>query len=282
MPGLAAAAKWAGGIAPQRRIPAYAHQPFVQWFRARGERKGRNTVMLWPDTFNNYFRPQTAIAAVEALEALGYCVTIPDRNLCCGRPLYDWGMLDRAKKLWERTFTALAPAMKEGMPIVGLEPACVSAFRDELPNLFPGHEHAERLSHQTLFFTEFLDRHVPHEQLGRASGSALVQIHCHHHAVLEPDAEQHVLDQLGLDYEIMRSGCCGMAGAFGFERDKHDVSITAAERAMVPMIRNAASDTVILANGFSCREQIEQCTGRRTKHIAELLANAVSTRGAMR
>lgn len=275
-PGLSAAAKWAGGIAPQRRIPSYARQSFVQWFHARGARRSGNPVMLWPDTFNNFFRPQTAIAATEVLESLGYSVTIPDRILCCGRPLYDWGMLDRAKKLWERTFIALAPAMKAGMPIVGLEPACVSAFRDELPGLFPGHEHAERLSHQTLFFTEFLARHVPDREFGRASGEALVQFHCHHHAVLEPEAEQHVLDQLRLNYEIMKSGCCGMAGAFGFERDKYDVSITAAERAMLPLIREAASNTIILADGFSCREQIEQCTGRRTRHIAELLSDVVA------
>ncbi len=281
-PGLSAAAKWAGGVAPQRRIPRYARQPFVQWFRARGERKGGKRVMLWPDTFNNYFRPQTAIAATEVLEALGYAVTIPDRILCCGRPLYDWGMLGRAKKLWERTLAALAPAMREGMPIVGLEPACVSAFRDELPGLFLGNEHAERLARQTLFFTEFLDQHVPHEQLGRTSGSALVQLHCHHHAVLAPEAEQHVLDQLGLDYQIMKSGCCGMAGAFGFERDKYDVSITAAERALMPMIRGAASNAIILANGFSCREQIEQCSGRHTRHIAEVLASAIGATATAR
>jgi Fe-S oxidoreductase len=274
-PGLSAFAKWAGGIAPQRRIPSYAPQSFVQWFRQRGERKGGQTVMLWPDTFNNFFRAQTAIAATRALEALGYAVTIPDRILCCGRPLYDWGMLDRARKFWERTFAALMPAMKAGMPIIGLEPACVSAFRDELPRLFLGHEHAERLSRQTLFLTEFLDRHVPHERLGRTSGSALVQLHCHQHAVLSPGAEKHVLDQLGVEYQIMKSGCCGMAGSFGFERDKYDVSIAAAERAMLPLIRNAGADAVILANGFSCREQIEQCTGRKTMHIADLPANAL-------
>ncbi|MGY4158483.1 FAD/FMN-containing dehydrogenase/Fe-S oxidoreductase [Bradyrhizobium sp. USDA 4461] len=273
-PGLSAAAKWAGGISPRRRIPSYARQSFVQWFQARGERTGSNRVMLWPDTFNNYFRPQTAIAATQVLEALGFTVTIPDKILCCGRPLYDWGMLDRAKTLWERTFASLAAATRAGMPIVGLEPACVSAFRDELPNLFPGHEHAGRLSRQMLYFTEFLDRHVSGEQLGRMSGAALVQLHCHHHAVLTPSAERHVLDHLGLDYQIMKSGCCGMAGAFGFERDKYDLSVTAAERALLPRIRNAPSGTSILANGFSCREQIEQCTGRKTMHVAELLANS--------
>jgi hypothetical protein len=130
-----------------------------------------------------------------------------------------------------------------------------AAFRDELPSPFRGHEHAERLSRQTLFLTEFLDRHVPNERLGRASGATLVQLHCHQHAVLSPEAEKHVLDRLGLDYQIMKSDCCGMAGSFGFEREKYDVSIAAAERAMLPLLRNAAADTVVLANGFSCRNR---------------------------
>ncbi|WGR97612.1 4Fe-4S dicluster domain-containing protein [Bradyrhizobium sp. ISRA443] len=274
-PGLSSLSKRIGGIAPQRQMPRYARQTFAQWFLRRGERANGKPVMLWPDTFNNYFRPQTAIAATRFLEGLGYSVTIPDRPLCCGRPLYDWGMLDRAKALWQRTFDAMTPAIKLGIPIIGLEPACVSAFRDELPNLFPGHEYAERLSHQTVFLTEFLDRHAADEQLGRISGSALVQLHCHHHAVLSPESEQHVLDRLGLDYDVMKSGCCGMAGSFGFEKGKYDISIAAAERALLPMIRNADAATIVLANGFSCREQIEQCTGRQTKHVAELLADAV-------
>jgi Fe-S oxidoreductase len=230
--------------------------------------------MLWPDTFNNYFRPQTAIAATRVLESLGYAVVVPDGNACCGRPLYDWGMLDRAKHLWERSFAALTPALRSGMPIIGLEPACVSAFRDELPNLFPGNERAERLAHQAMFLTEFLDRDAAHEELGRVSGEALVQLHCHHHAVLAPEAERHVLGRIGVDFEIMKSGCCGMAGAFGFEKEKYDLSMTAAERRLLPAVRNASIETMILANGFSCREQIEQGTGRQTKHIAELLADA--------
>jgi FAD/FMN-containing dehydrogenase/Fe-S oxidoreductase len=275
-PGLSNAAKWAGGIAPQRRMPRYGRQSFVQWFRRRGETTKGKQVMLWPDTFNNYFRPQTAIAATRVLEALGYTVIIPDRTLCCGRPLYDWGMLDRAKRLWERSFATLTSTLRSGIPIVGLEPACVSAFRDELPNLFPGNERAERLAHQTLLLTEFLDRDAAQERLARFSGEALVHLHCHHHAVLAPEAEQTVLDRLGVKFEIMKSGCCGMAGAFGFEKEKYDLSMTAAERVLLPTVRNASAETIILANGFSCREQIEQGTGRQTKHIAELLADAMA------
>jgi Fe-S oxidoreductase len=226
--------------------------------------------MLWPDTFNNYFRPQTAIAATQVLESLGFDVVIPQSSLCCGRPLYDWGMLDRARRLWTKTLAVLGPELREGTPIVGLEPACVSTFRDELPGLFSGREAADRLSKQVLFFTEFLDRECGDKPLPKISDEVLVQIHCHHHAVLDSEAEQKVLDRIGLDYEIVASSCCGMAGSFGFEAEKYDVSMTAAERALLPKLRQNPGKAV-LANGFSCREQIEQATGRPTLHVAELI-----------
>jgi Fe-S oxidoreductase len=227
--------------------------------------------MLWPDTFNNYFRPQTAIAATHALEALGCDVVIPHRPLCCGRPLYDWGMLDKAKRLWKQILTALEPEIENGTPIVGLEPACVSAFRDELPALFPGDEAAQRLASQTLFFSEFVDRQCG-DSIPRANGSALVHLHCHHHAIIKPDSERALLERMGLDHEVLSAGCCGMAGSFGFESDKYDVSMAIGERVLLPRVRDAAPETSILANGFSCREQIEQASGRATLHIAELLA----------
>jgi Fe-S oxidoreductase len=227
--------------------------------------------MLWPDTFNNYFRPRTAVAATHALEAMGFSVVIPDRPLCCGRPLYDWGMLDRAKRLWQENLTVLLPEIRNGTPIVGLEPACVSAFRDELVGLFPGHERAQRLSGQTKFFTEFVADHLDRVRPGHG-GTALVQLHCHQHAVLDTQAEKNVLDAAGIDYEVLAAGCCGMAGSFGFEADKYDISMQAAERVLLPRVRAAGPDTTVLANGFSCREQIEQGSGRATLHVAELLA----------
>ena len=273
--GLSSVAKWIGGIAPQRRMPRFADQPFTVWHRRNAAKpSGRPRVMLWPDTFNTYFRPGTAIAATRLLERLGFDVVIPDRPLCCGRPLYDWGMLDAAKALWRRTIETLQPEIDAGTPIIGLEPACVSAFRDELPGLFRGHEGAQRLARQTLFLTEFLDRNCDLPRLPRA-GPTLVQMHCHQHAVIKPQAEKSVLGKLGLEHEIMASGCCGMAGSFGFEAAKYPVSIACAERVLLPKVRAASPDTIILANGFSCREQIEQCTGRATLHIAELLAQGL-------
>ncbi|HEY1541921.1 MAG TPA: FAD-binding and (Fe-S)-binding domain-containing protein [Xanthobacteraceae bacterium] len=272
-PGLASLAKWIGGIAPARTIPRFANRTFTRWFRDRaaGPKAGKR-VLLWPDTFNNHFRPRTAVAAVRVLEDLGFSVAIPDRPLCCGRPLYDWGMLDEAKRLWRHTMDSLRDEIAGGTPIIGLEPACVSAFRDELPGLSPDDEVAKRLSGQTLFFSEFIDRYVDKAALPQVAGRAVVQFHCHHHAVIKTQSEQDVLDRLGLDYEVLNTGCCGMAGAFGFETQKYDVSIAAAERVLLPRLRAEPSETLVLANGFSCREQIEQCTGRRTAHVAEAMA----------
>jgi FAD/FMN-containing dehydrogenase/Fe-S oxidoreductase len=283
-PGLAALSKLAGGISQRRTLPRYARQTFRDWFAARPRGAGTaagpgpghgKRVMLWPDTFNNFFRPEVGRAATRVLEALGYEVALPDRVLCCGRPLYDWGMLDEAKRLWRENLASLAPALAAGTPIVGLEPACVSAFRDELPALFRGNEQAAQLAGRTRLLTEFLDGEGGALDGLAAGGRALVQFHCHHHAVLDTAAERRVLERLGLEHEVLAAGCCGMAGAFGFEAAKYDVSMAAGERVLLPRVRAASPDAVILADGFSCREQIEQGTGRRTTHIAELLAAAL-------
>ncbi len=264
--------KWVAGIAQQRDIPLFARTTFRSWFRRhKGGGGSGQRVMLWPDTFNNYFRPETAIAATHVLEHLGYEVVIPRTTLCCGRPLYDWGRIELAKKLWRQTLRTLKGEIEAGTPLIGLEPACTSAFRDELVDLFPDNDLARRLSDQTLFFTEFLDRDDT-AAISHIGGKAMVQLHCHHHAVITPKAERSVLDRLGIDHEILAAGCCGMAGSFGFESDKYDVSQTLAERVLLPKVRQAPEDTVIIANGFSCREQIEQGSARRTAHIAEVIA----------
>jgi Fe-S oxidoreductase len=272
-PGLSALVKWAGGIAQQRRMPAIAVEPYWKWHRARTDRAANGKpVILFVDTFNNYFRPQTAIDATHVLERAGFRVIIPKKPVCCGRPLYDWGMLKTAKSLLKDILEQLRPEIESGTQMVGLEPACTATFRDELINLFPDNRTARQLSAQTLFLSEFIDQHAGEFTLDPIRRKAVVQIHCHHHSIMKDTAERRVLGRLGLDYDIMPSGCCGMAGSFGFESDKYDLSMKAAERVMLPRVRSAASDTLVLANGFSCREQIEQATGRTTMHLAELLA----------
>jgi Fe-S oxidoreductase len=268
------------GVAQQRQMPRYAEETFQHWFARRGSARSADperTVMLWPDTFNNYFRPETAIAATHVLEKLGFTVIIPEKPVCCGRPLYDWGMLDKARRLWTETIDTLTPAIRLGIPIVGLEPACVSAFRDELPGLMHGNERAARLGGQVVFFTEFLDHNCAGTPLPQIAGTGLVQMHCHHHAVIKTSSEEAVLKRLGLDYEVMKSGCCGMAGSFGFEADKYEVSMKAAERVLLPKLRQAPEETIVIANGFSCREQIEQGSSRKTQHIAELMDSHLSS-----
>jgi FAD/FMN-containing dehydrogenase/Fe-S oxidoreductase len=271
-PVISNAAKAMAGVAQERTMPAFAAQTFTEWFRRRAPNGQGRRVVLWPDTFNDMFRPQTAIAATKVLEAAGFKVTIPKHALCCGRPLYDWGWLQKAKALWERTLSVLRPDIEAGTPVIGLEPACVAAFKDELINFFPTGRLAKKLADQTFFFSDFLAQQDTQLVNGAARKKALVHIHCHQHAIIKTDGEKKLLERLGLDYTILSSGCCGMAGAFGFEADKYEVSQRIAERVLLPAVCNAGADVAVLTNGFSCREQIEQGAHRRTLHIAEVAA----------
>ncbi|HEX3945042.1 MAG TPA: FAD-binding and (Fe-S)-binding domain-containing protein [Rhizomicrobium sp.] len=270
-PGLSGLTKWLGGIAQARTMPRFASKTYRAWHGKHFRRTGSQRVILWPDTFNNYFRPDTAIAATRLLESLGFEVHIPSVALCCGRPLYDWGWIDQAKALWRKTLNAMRDDIRDGVPVIGLEPACTSAFRDELPNLFPGDPQASALSKQTRFLSEFLKDRGIAPSVPQAREPLLVQYHCHHHAVLEKSAETELLKSLPVRVDILDKGCCGMAGAFGFEADKYPLSRTIAERGILPIIGKADRHTVILANGFSCREQIEQLSGRPTLHLAQYL-----------
>jgi Fe-S oxidoreductase len=271
-PGLRHLMQWIGGIASARRMPPFAAQPFVAWFRARrAPQKTGQSVVLWPDTFNNYFMPHTARAATLALETLGYDVQIPTRPLCCGRPLYDFGMLDLAKRQLQQILDHLRDHIRNGTPIVALEPSCAAVFRDELINLFPHDEDAVRLSQQVYTLAELLDRHPPRRPLPRLNVQALVHGHCHHKAVMGLSAEQKILHELGLKYQLLDSGCCGMAGSFGFTQEHYKTSLEIGELALLPAVRDADRHTLILADGFSCRQQIEQTTHRQGLHMADAL-----------
>jgi FAD/FMN-containing dehydrogenase/Fe-S oxidoreductase len=276
-PGLRGLAKRVAGVAPARQIPAFAPETLRAWFRRRPPRNvEKPPVILWPDTFNNHFHPETAKAAVEVLEAAGYQVRVPPEPLCCGRPLYDYGMLDLAARFLRQILAALREDIAAGVPVVGLEPSCVAVFRDELRGLLPNDEDARRLGQQTYLLSEFLAKEAPDFAPPRLARKALVQLHCHHKSVLKHDAEEALLQKLGLDYEVLNAGCCGMAGGFGFEAgDKYDVSIKAGERVLLPAVRNALKDTLIISDGFSCREQIAQTTDRRALHVAEVLQMAL-------
>jgi FAD/FMN-containing dehydrogenase/Fe-S oxidoreductase len=270
-PLVGCAAKRAAGIAPERDVPRFAAEPFRAWFARRGERNvGGPRVLLWPDTFTNHFEPAIARAAVAVLEDAGVHVTLPRRILCCGRPLYDYGMLDLAERFLRQILDALGEDIAAGVPVVGLEPSCVAVLRDELRNLLPHDLDAARLVRQTFTLAEYLER-ADGFTAPRLGGRAVVQVHCHHRAVMKFKAERRLLDALGLECELVE-GCCGMAGSFGYEADKYDVSMRVGEAESLPAVRNTPADALVIADGFSCRSQIRAATGRRPLHLAEVLA----------
>ncbi len=275
-PGLSNLAKFAGGIAQRRSIPKFASVTFKDWFGRRGVRNAnRAPVILWADTFSNYFHPEVAAAAVEVLEAAGWRVLVPKQSLCCGRPLYDFGMLDLAEKLLGEILENLRPHIQAGTPIVGLEPSCVAVFRDEMPELLPRDNDAKRLSGQFFTLAEFLEKKTPHYRPPKLSRKAVVHGHCHHRSVMGMDSEKKLLTDMGLDHHVLDDTCCGMAGSFGFEEGKYEVSMKVGELGTLPKVREASKDTLIVADGFSCRTQIEQGTERRALHIAQVLKMAL-------
>ncbi|MGW1060647.1 FAD-binding and (Fe-S)-binding domain-containing protein [Micromonospora rubida] len=274
-PGLNRIVKLVGGIDRRRDIPAFATESFQRWFahRTPGGDGSRGEVLLWPDTFNNHFHPSVARAAVEVLEAAGWRVRAPDQPVCCGLTWISTGQLDTAKMVLRRTVDVLRPHLRAGTRIVGLEPSCTAVFRSDAHELFPDDEDVTKLRKQTVTLAELLHDHSPGWQPPRLPGQALIQTHCHHHAILGTAADQAVLAATGVSADFLDSGCCGLAGNFGFEQGHYEISEACAERVLLPAVRNAADTDVILADGFSCRTQVEQSAagGRTAVHLAELL-----------
>src|ERR1051325_2129001 len=266
-------AKLIAGITAERGIPKFAPVTFKDWFRRRGARnKGRQEVILWADTFNNYFHPEVAAAATAILEDAGFRVVVPRPALCCGRPLYDYGFLDEAGELLGDILVHLKPWIEAGVPVVGLEPSCLAVFRDEMLDLRPHDQDARRLHSQVFTLAEFLSRQdykppVLHRDI-------VVHGHCHQKAVIGLDAEKKLFEGMGAHAEILDDGCCGMAGSFGFEQHKYDLSMKVYEHKLGPRLRELPPERLVLADGFSCKTQIEQATGRLPLHLAQLLHQA--------
>ena len=279
-PRLDAAVKAAGGIDAHRDVPRFAAQRFTRWWRKQPHPTGaRGPVLLWPDTFTNNFDPAIARDAVEVLQAVGFTVTVPDRALCCGLTWISTGQLGVAKKVLGRTLRALRPVLRAGTPILVLEPSCGAVFRSDALDLLHGNEDAHRLAAQTYTIGELLHRKAPDWHPPRTGGHAVVQPHCHQHAVLHYTHEKELLDDAGVDAHILDAGCCGLAGNFGFQRGHHDVSVACAEDKLLPALRDLDSDTAVLADGFSCRTQIRDLAGHCTpRHTASVLAGAIRPR----
>ena len=273
-PLVAGFARKALAIHPSRELPRFARRTFRSWFERRtAPRASMREVVLFADTFTNFFEPQIPIAAVEVLERAGFRVIVPRDQLCCGRPLYDQGMLERAKARLRDVIEVLDPFAAVGIPIVGLEPSCILTFRDELPSLFPGDPRAKTIASKSLLLDEFLAREAPDFAPPEIRRRTLVQGHCHQKALAGIGGEIALLSRAaGAELEVLDAGCCGMAGAFGYDRAHFEVSRAIGARVLFPAIDNAPPDAIIVADGFSCRSQIRHfCPSRRPLHLAEVL-----------
>jgi FAD/FMN-containing dehydrogenase/Fe-S oxidoreductase len=235
-------------------------------------------VLLWPDTWNNYYHPQTLVAAESLLTRAGFSVKTAKRHICCGRPLYDFGFLDAARSYLARVLQRMAPQIDAGLPFIFLEPSCASVFKDELQELFPNDPRAARMRDHVWLLADFLAEKAPGFYAGTLQGThILIHGHCHHKAVFGgPASEISLLRGAGAIVEPIQAGCCGMAGPFGFERDKFEVSTTIAQDGLLPAIQAADPQTLIVADGFSCREQIAQLGHKHALHFAEVLARTAS------
>ncbi|WP_327287922.1 FAD-binding and (Fe-S)-binding domain-containing protein [Streptomyces sp. NBC_01198] len=279
-PGVARIGKRLAGVA-DRDAPLFAEESFVQWWQARAtpppEPGDPRAVVLWPDTFITYFHPSVARSAVRVMEDAGFRVYVPTEAVCCGLTWISTGQLDIAQRVLRRTLAVLRPWIAAGTPVVGLEPSCTAVFRADAPELMPDDEDAKRLAGQFLTFSELLLHRAPAgwrpPTLARA---ATVQTHCHQHAVTRFDADRELMRRAGIDADVLDEGCCGLAGNFGFEAGHHELSMKIAESGVLPAVRDTAPGALVLADGFSCRTQIEQGgTGRSALHLAEALAMAL-------
>ncbi|HKF48838.1 MAG TPA: FAD-binding and (Fe-S)-binding domain-containing protein [Terracidiphilus sp.] len=264
------------GVAPERDLPKLALEPFSKTHEARETTKpSSQRVVLWPDTWNNYYLPDSLAAAEFLLTEAGFQVVMPQGHICCGRPLYDFGLLGSARAYLARVLDRMAEHIDAGLPFIFLEPSCASVFRDELPELFPDDTRAKKLRDSAWLLADFLLEWAPELESDHLAGTnILVHGHCHHKAVFDgPSSEVNLLRKAGADVHLIEAGCCGMAGPFGFEAEKFEVSKAIANQQLLPAVEAAAADTLIVADGFSCREQIGHLGHRRALHFAEALVH---------
>jgi Fe-S oxidoreductase len=281
LPGARPLANAMLGLAPERELPKLAARPFSKSLPApRKDWRPRGIhAVLWPDTWNNYFHPQVLRAAGRVLVHAGFSVQTPRRHVCCGRPLYDFGMLKEARVYLRGILNRFAKQIDAGLPFILLEPSCASVFQQELLNFFPRDARAKKLAAQTHLFADALAKFTPQFVPGKVTDAgALLHGHCHHKALGKLDAERELLERSCGTVTVPDTGCCGMAGPFGFEQDKYAVSQTLGERRLLPAVRAADRGTFVVSGGFSCREQIRQGTQREPVHIAEVLAMGISQR----
>jgi FAD/FMN-containing dehydrogenase/Fe-S oxidoreductase len=279
-PGLSRLAKLVAGIDRHRELPTFAPLTLQRWFAERGGTRNPTggPVVLFPDTFNNNLHTDVGVACVEALEDAGWQVIMPQGHVCCGRPLYDYGFLDQAERYLHTVLDHLREHARAGTPIVGMEPSCLAVFKDELVKLLPHDDDARRVADNSYHFGEFFDTfdvEPPRFEPGDPAAATLWG-HCHHRATGGVESEQRVLERMGVDTRSVVGGCCGLAGSWGFEDGKWQISLDCGEQAFLPAARETGPDAVVVANGFSCQTQLEQAPGsqRRALHLAEVMSLA--------
>ncbi|WP_314174886.1 FAD-binding and (Fe-S)-binding domain-containing protein [Streptomyces winkii] len=288
---LAALAKRFGGIAPERDIPALPREPFTRWWRRRRSGAGAGAdagaartngavpdggerIVLWPDTFTNYLSPEAGSAAVRVLEDAGLRVTVPEKQVCCGLTYVSTGQLDRARAVMRRTLDRIEPALDAGLPVTVLEPPCAAALRTDVPELLADDPRARKLAGAVRTFAQTLAEYAPEWEPPRLDRPVAGQTHCHQHAVIGDAEDRRLRERAGLTGELSK-GCCGLAGNFGFEKGHYEVSVACAEDQLLPAVREAGADAELLADGYSCRTQLEQLGGHRSRHLAEVLAEGL-------
>jgi FAD/FMN-containing dehydrogenase/Fe-S oxidoreductase len=274
---LAGLLKKLGGIDPQRRIPEFARRSFVATHRPPTVATGQR-LLLWPDSFNNHLSPSVLASGAQVLEAAGLVPTLPEGNVCCGLTWFSTGQLTTARRVLERTARRLAPAMAEGLPIVVLEPSCATMLRSESRAVLGETPFTDYLRDNVFTLAEALERFAPEWEPPTVDRPAVGQVHCHQSSVLGYGPDERLMARAGLDPAGMERGCCGLAGNFGFENGHFDISKAVAERTLLPAVEGAPEDAVLLADGYSCRTQVQQLAGKRPAHLAELLAEALDRR----
>jgi Fe-S oxidoreductase len=285
IPGLAKLSEMMLGLTAKRPLPKWRRDVFEPIEMSMGPADGRE-VVLFADTFNRYFESDNLNAALSVLMRAGYRVEMPKplsggaRPLCCGRTFLSSGLVNEARAELTRTVAALLPYAKRGVPIVGLEPSCLYTFRDELQSIMPG-EDAKTIGAQAMLFEEFIAKEIDAKRfnlefLPFEGAKALLHGHCHQKSFASMGAVQKVLKHIGLDVEVIESSCCGMAGSFGYQAETIDVSLKMAEISLLPAVRKASEHTFIVADGTSCRSQIEDNTKRKPEHVVQLIARAVA------
>jgi FAD/FMN-containing dehydrogenase/Fe-S oxidoreductase len=264
-------AKWGAGVDQRRSLPSFAPHTFRQmWATRRSAAPAGPAVALWVDSFTDHFAPAVAVAAVTVLERAGYAVQVPDDDTCCGLTWITTGQLDAARRIVGHTVAALAPLAEAGVPIVGLEPSCTAVLRGDAVELLDDPA-AARVQEATRTLAELLEATPGWTPPSLDGLDVVAQPHCHHASVLGWAADERLLRRAGARVTRL-GGCCGLAGNWGVERGHHDVSVTIAEQQLLPAVRALPDGGVVLADGFSCRTQLDQLAGRPGMHLAQLLA----------